>query len=55
MPGMDVLNHLVQTLPTKRFGYQTPIQIYIKLEKGIPIMHLKNEKQNVTSELHLNF
>lgn len=51
---MDFVSHLLQPLSTKRFGYQTPIQKYIKLGKGILIMHLKNEKQNVTSELHLN-
>lgn len=46
VPGMDIVNHLVQPLSTKRVGYQRPIQKYVKLEKGIPIIRLKNEAQN---------
>lgn len=45
VPGTDIVNHGVQPLSTKRVGYQRPLQKNIKLEKGIPMMQLKDKAQ----------
>lgn len=42
VPGMDIVQ-LLHLLSTKRIGYQRHIQKYIKLEKGIPFVPLKNK------------